>query len=164
MPLHNNTPLTRAHHLQTKTRVCSVFVSAQAGEDLVPEQKDEREEAEKRDAAVLHSIPPVLMRDGAKGPDVISRSSTNCDNNDNNVNNTRITNILKHPLNNSFFIEFVNFSLRSCDFILLRLFLCMPQAFSMNSNCKGMHFFKNKYIKIILFVFLLKRTVIICNL
>lgn len=38
----------------------------QAGEDLVPEQTDEREEAEKRDASVLHSIPAVLMQDGAK--------------------------------------------------------------------------------------------------
>lgn len=66
MTLQNNTPLTRAHHLQTKISVCSLFLLAQAGEDLVPEQKDEREEAEKRDASVLHSIPPVLMREGAK--------------------------------------------------------------------------------------------------
>lgn len=66
MTLQNNTPFMRAHHPQTKTRVCSLFLLAQAGEDLVPEQKDEREEAEKRDASVLHSIPPVLMREGAK--------------------------------------------------------------------------------------------------
>lgn len=64
--MDNNTALTTAHQLQAKTRVCSLFFSAQAGEDLVPEQKDEREEAEKRDVSVLHSIPPVLMRDGAK--------------------------------------------------------------------------------------------------
>lgn len=43
-----------------------LFLSAQAGEDLVPEQKDEREETETRDASVLHSIPPVLTRDGGK--------------------------------------------------------------------------------------------------
>lgn len=33
----------------------------QTGENLVPEQTDEREEAEKRESAVLHQIPPVLM-------------------------------------------------------------------------------------------------------
>lgn len=32
----------------------------QAGENLVPEQKNEREETEKRDAAVLYRLPPVL--------------------------------------------------------------------------------------------------------
>lgn len=86
----------------------ALFLSAQAGEDLVPEQENEREEAEKRDASVLHSIPPVLMRDGAKRTGCHFKVKHKlCDNSGNNINNTCMCNILKHTLNNSFFFEFM---------------------------------------------------------
>lgn len=39
--------------------LCSLLT--QTGENLVPEQKNEREEIEKREAAVLQRVPPVLM-------------------------------------------------------------------------------------------------------
>lgn len=86
----------------------ALFLSAQAGEDLVPEQENEREEAEKRDASVLHSIPPVLMRDGAKRTGCHFKVKHKlCDNSSNNINNTCMCNILKNTLNNSFFFEFM---------------------------------------------------------
>lgn len=76
------------------------------------------------------------------GADVTSKSSTNCDNGDDSVNEARISNVSKHPLNNSFFIEFMMHVFFWCDFILLRLFFCLSQAFSI----KDVLLFFQKYI------------------
>lgn len=100
------------------------------------------------------------------GPDVISRSSTNCDNSGKNVNNKCMCNILKHSLNNSFFFEF-----------MMHIFLWghvipvsgvysffLPQALSMNSNCRIMALKKDTQIWILfIFPLMLWRTVVICT-